>query len=205
MSTSRVGRASRIASIGISVWPPAMTRASSSAASSAQASLDAGRPHIVEGDRLHPRPGPVLRPAPASVRREPLGHDSVQLIASTSGQGKPMPALQPAQRRAKLGIDRLRGAPMIEIATAGRQTTADGTYPTTCWECSTCCGALATVRDGRVIDFAAQPGQPPFQGRLLHQRYPRGARHHLWRQPPALSHAPHRRTRRGQVGARFLG
>ncbi len=38
MSISRVGRASRIAIIGTSVCPPAMTRAFSSAASSAQAS-----------------------------------------------------------------------------------------------------------------------------------------------------------------------
>ena len=39
ISTSRVGRASRIASMGISVCPPAMTRAPSSAASRPQASL----------------------------------------------------------------------------------------------------------------------------------------------------------------------
>ena len=38
ISTSRVGRASRITIIGTSVWPPAITRALSSAASSAQAS-----------------------------------------------------------------------------------------------------------------------------------------------------------------------
>ena len=31
----------------------------------------------------------------------------------------------------------------------GADTMTDATYPTTCWECSTCCGALATVRDGR--------------------------------------------------------
>ena len=44
ISTSRVGRASRIAIIGTSVCPPAMTRAPSSSANSAQASsTSAGR------------------------------------------------------------------------------------------------------------------------------------------------------------------
>ena len=44
MSISRVGRASRIAISGTKVWPPAITRAPSSAASSAQASsMSAGR------------------------------------------------------------------------------------------------------------------------------------------------------------------
>ena len=44
MSISRVGRASRIAISGTSVCPPAITRAPSSAASSAQASsMSAGR------------------------------------------------------------------------------------------------------------------------------------------------------------------
>src|SRR5262245_3079496 len=42
--------------------------------------------------------------------------------------------------------------------------TPDGTYPTTCWECSTCCGALATVRDGRVVDFAPNPDNPHSKG-----------------------------------------
>ena len=44
MSISRVGRASRIAISGTSVWPPAISRAPSSAASRAQASsMSAGR------------------------------------------------------------------------------------------------------------------------------------------------------------------
>lgn len=38
------------------------------------------------------------------------------------------------------------------------------TYPTTCWECSTCCGALATVRDGKVVDFAPNPDHPYSKG-----------------------------------------
>ncbi len=40
----------------------------------------------------------------------------------------------------------------------------DGTYPTTCWECSTCCGALATVRDGRVTDFVPNRSHPYSRG-----------------------------------------
>ena len=41
---------------------------------------------------------------------------------------------------------------------------ADGTYATTCWECSTCCGALATVRDGRVVEFAPNRDHPYSKG-----------------------------------------
>lgn len=33
----------------------------------------------------------------------------------------------------------------------------DGVHPTTCWECSAYCGALATVKDGKVMDFAPNP------------------------------------------------
>jgi thiosulfate reductase/polysulfide reductase chain A len=40
----------------------------------------------------------------------------------------------------------------------------DGIYPTTCWECSTCCGALATVRDGRVVEFAPNAAHPYSKG-----------------------------------------
>jgi thiosulfate reductase / polysulfide reductase chain A len=42
--------------------------------------------------------------------------------------------------------------------------TADGVYPTTCWECSTCCGALATVEGGRVVDYAPNPEHPYSKG-----------------------------------------
>jgi len=45
-----------------------------------------------------------------------------------------------------------------------RATSTDGTYPTTCWECSTCCGALATVRDGRVTDFVPNRTHPYSKG-----------------------------------------
>ncbi len=34
------------------------------------------------------------------------------------------------------------------MSTAVIPTTASITVPTTCWECSTCCGALARVEDG---------------------------------------------------------
>ena len=50
------------------------------------------------------------------------------------------------------------------MSDASRQGPADGTYPTTCWECSTCCGALATVRDGRVVDFAPNRDHPYSKG-----------------------------------------
>jgi thiosulfate reductase / polysulfide reductase chain A len=42
--------------------------------------------------------------------------------------------------------------------------TANGVYPTTCWECSTCCGALATVESGRVVDYAPNPEHPYSKG-----------------------------------------
>jgi thiosulfate reductase/polysulfide reductase chain A len=53
---------------------------------------------------------------------------------------------------------------MTDTAPANRQIPPDGTYPTTCWECSTCCGALATVRDGRVVDFAPNRDHPYSKG-----------------------------------------
>ena len=33
----------------------------------------------------------------------------------------------------------------------------DGVYPTTCWECSTNCGALATVKGGKVVAYGPNP------------------------------------------------
>src|SRR5712691_2617885 len=53
---------------------------------------------------------------------------------------------------------------MTETATARGRVPADGTYPTTCWECSTCCGALATVHAGRVVDFAPNRDHPYSKG-----------------------------------------
>ena len=32
--------------------------------------------------------------------------------------------------------------------------------PTTCWECSICCGALATVQDGCVTKLDPNPAHP---------------------------------------------
>jgi anaerobic selenocysteine-containing dehydrogenase len=42
--------------------------------------------------------------------------------------------------------------------------TADGVYPTTCWECSTCCGALAKIEGGRVVDYGPNPVHPYSKG-----------------------------------------
>jgi len=51
-----------------------------------------------------------------------------------------------------------------EVALAAHGPTQDGVYGTTCWECSTCCGALATVRGGRVVEFAPNPDHPYSKG-----------------------------------------
>ena len=37
-------------------------------------------------------------------------------------------------------------------------------YPSTCWECSVCCGSLVTVADGRVTDIAPNPDHPYSKG-----------------------------------------
>ncbi len=41
---------------------------------------------------------------------------------------------------------------------------ADGVYTTTCWECSAYCGALATVKDGKVVNYAPNPASPHSEG-----------------------------------------
>ncbi|MEM8976590.1 MAG: molybdopterin-dependent oxidoreductase, partial [Pseudomonadota bacterium] len=46
----------------------------------------------------------------------------------------------------------------------GNAALPDGTYPTTCWECSTNCGALATVQDGRVVKYAPNKANPHSKG-----------------------------------------
>ena len=51
-----------------------------------------------------------------------------------------------------------------EVAFDAHGPTQDGIYATTCWECSTCCGALATVRGGRVVDVAPNPDHPYSKG-----------------------------------------
>ncbi|HEV2955856.1 MAG TPA: hypothetical protein VGX95_07045, partial [Xanthobacteraceae bacterium] len=42
--------------------------------------------------------------------------------------------------------------------------TADGVFPSTCWECSVCCGSLVTVADGRVTNVAPNPQHPHSKG-----------------------------------------
>ena len=41
---------------------------------------------------------------------------------------------------------------------------ADGTHTTTCWECSANCGALAKVRDGRVVEYGPNAEAPHSKG-----------------------------------------
>jgi len=51
--------------------------------------------------------------------------------------------------------------------THARSTQSEPTeqiLPTTCWECSTCCGALATVREGKVVKFGPNPDHPYSKG-----------------------------------------
>jgi thiosulfate reductase / polysulfide reductase chain A len=42
--------------------------------------------------------------------------------------------------------------------------TADGIFPSTCWECSVCCGSLLTVENGRVAKVAPNPQHPHSKG-----------------------------------------
>ena len=43
-------------------------------------------------------------------------------------------------------------------------TRPDGVHPSTCWECSTRCGSLVTVRDGRVAGIGPNPDHPGSKG-----------------------------------------
>lgn len=43
---------------------------------------------------------------------------------------------------------------MTEALTVARKAPIDGVHPSTCWECSTCCGALVTVEGGKVTKVA---------------------------------------------------
>jgi len=67
---------------------------------------------------------------------------------------------------------------------------ADGVYTTTCWECSAYCGALATVKDGKVVNYAPNPASP----HILHQRYSGGAGLDLQSQQAAVPTPPHWRA-----------
>src|ERR1043166_2674655 len=44
------------------------------------------------------------------------------------------------------------------------RATADGIFPSTCWECSVCCGSLLTVESGRVTKVAPNPQHPYSKG-----------------------------------------
>jgi anaerobic selenocysteine-containing dehydrogenase len=44
------------------------------------------------------------------------------------------------------------------------EVAGDGVHATTCWECSVNCGALATVRDGKVVEVAPNRDQPYSKG-----------------------------------------
>jgi anaerobic selenocysteine-containing dehydrogenase len=75
--------------------------------------------------------------------------------------------------------------------------TADGVYPTTCWECSTCCGALAKVEDGRVADYGPNPDHPYSKGAFCIKGI-RGA--------PGITYGPNRLLHpMRRVGARGEG
>src|SRR5262249_54031272 len=74
--------------------------------------------------------------------------------------------------------------PAMTHTEAARATPAqDGTHPTTCWECSTCCGALATVRGGRLVELAPNPHHPYSKGAFCIKGI-RGA--------PGITYAPNR-------------
>jgi anaerobic selenocysteine-containing dehydrogenase len=45
-----------------------------------------------------------------------------------------------------------------------RSPSGAAVYPSTCWECSVCCGSLLTVEDGRVTDIAPNRDQPHSKG-----------------------------------------
>jgi anaerobic selenocysteine-containing dehydrogenase len=75
--------------------------------------------------------------------------------------------------------------------------TADGVYPTTCWECSTCCGALAKVEGGRVADYGPNPDHPYSKGAFCIKGI-RGA--------PGITYGPNRLLHpMRRVGARGEG
>ena len=80
---------------------------------------------------------------------------------------------------------------MSEMLSTNRKPPADGTYATTCWECSAYCGALATVKDGRVVEFGPNKASPHSEGAFCIKGI-RGAPG-LTYNPNRLLH-PHRRT-----------
>jgi thiosulfate reductase/polysulfide reductase chain A len=74
---------------------------------------------------------------------------------------------------------------------------ADGVYTTTCWECSAYCGALATVKEGKVVNYAPNPDSPHSAGAFCIKGI-RGA--------PGLTYSPNRLLYpHRRVGARGEG
>jgi thiosulfate reductase / polysulfide reductase chain A len=58
----------------------------------------------------------------------------------------------------------LATAPVSSASAARDRVLPDGVYPSTCWECSTICGSLVTVRDGRVAKVGPNPAHPASRG-----------------------------------------
>jgi anaerobic selenocysteine-containing dehydrogenase len=50
------------------------------------------------------------------------------------------------------------------LTRAGRDGDEANVFPSTCWECSVCCGTHVTVTDGRVTDIAPNPEHPYSKG-----------------------------------------
>lgn len=86
---------------------------------------------------------------------------------------------------------------MSTVATTEIGSPGGATYATTCWECSTNCGALATVRDGRVIAYGPNPNAAHSKGAFCIKGI-RGAPGLTYNQNRLLF--PHRR-----IGARGEG
>ena len=73
----------------------------------------------------------------------------------------------------------------------------DGVFPSTCWECSVCCGSLVTVADGHVTNVAPNPQHPHSKGAFCVKGI-RGA--------PGLTYGPSRITQpRRRCGPRGSG
>jgi anaerobic selenocysteine-containing dehydrogenase len=105
---------------------------------------------------------------------------------------------------------------MITQAKRGRanpsQSTDDSSkavYPSTCWECSVCCGSLLTVENQRVTEIAPNPEHPHSQGAFCIKRPPKSVRRRqrarlvvARRVPPKMCDSAQRR-RRPTSGTRF--
>jgi anaerobic selenocysteine-containing dehydrogenase len=74
-------------------------------------------------------------------------------------------------------------------------TTAAMVHPSTCWECSICCGSLVTVSDDRVVSIAPNPENPYSKGAFCIKGI-RGAES-LTYGPARLTHPLRRKGPRG--------